>query len=344
MRPRDVFIYGRAASMKPDYISVWRRAGRFAFAVAVAGGSTLAIAQTPPAAPGGGTAATHQLIHSRFQSPALGKPLEYIVYYPPGYDPAGTKKYPVIYLLHGRGDNYQAWTQVAPDLDRMIQDHVIPPILAVLPDAPSSRRAGYYIDSEFTGGGDLPAGEKMDSAIVGDLVPHVDASYPTLHDRAHRLIGGYSMGGAGALRFALTRPDLFGAAIVLSPAVYVPLPPAHSSTREFGAYGRGQEIFDEARYQRENYPASLEKFRARDLPLYIYIAAGDQESAQADAAEAAHDLDYEAHILYNRLRRVPRITTAFRIVDGGHAWKTWQPTFSEGLRLAFASGLVRGDP
>ena len=48
------------------------------------------------------------------------------------------------------------------------------------------------------------------------------------------------MGGYGALRYSLAHPDLFGAAIVLSPAVYFPEPPSDSSTREFGAFGKGK--------------------------------------------------------------------------------------------------------
>ena len=47
------------------------------------------------------------------------------------------------------------------------------------------------------------------------------------------------MGGYGAIRYSLAHPDLFGASIVLSPAVYVPKPPSDSSTREFGAFGKG---------------------------------------------------------------------------------------------------------
>jgi enterochelin esterase-like enzyme len=243
----------------------------------------------------------------------------------------------VIYLLHGRGDKQAAWTTIKPDLDRLIVESRIPAVIAIMPDAPSSRRAGYYIDSHFTGSADLklPAGEAVETAFTRDLVAHVDATYPTRPDRSGRIVAGYSMGGYGALRYALAHPDLFGAAIVLSPAVYVPLPPPDSSTREFGAFGLGATTFDEATYAGLNYPAIIPTFTAKRLPLTLFIGVGDDEHAIADPAQAAHDLDYEAHTFYNRIRRVPGVDAQLRVVNGGHNWDTWRPTFVDGLQYVF---------
>ena len=271
-----------------------------------------------------------------FPSTQLGKDLAYQLYLPPGYDATGTTRYPVVYLLHGRGDKMTAWTTIKPELDRLIVDGRIPAVIAIMPDAPSSRRAGYYIDSQFTGAGGLPAGEALESAFTADLVVHVDATYPTKTDRLSRIVGGYSMGGYGALRYALVHPELFGAAIVLSPAVYLPLPPPDSSTREFGAFGRGAQRFDDAIYTAKNYPAVIPAFVATGRPLVMFIAVGDDERALADLAQASHDLDYEAHTLYNHIRRVPGITSQLRVVDGPHDWATWRPTFVEGVTYVFA--------
>jgi enterochelin esterase-like enzyme len=271
-----------------------------------------------------------------FPSAALGRALDYLVYLPAGYTPTGSTRYPVIYLLHGRGDKVGAWTTIKPDLDRLIRDGRIPPVIAVMPDAPSSKRAGFYIDSAFTGNEQLPAGEKVESALVGDLVAHIDATLPTRTDRDGRIVAGYSMGGYGALRYSLAHPELFGAAIVLSPAVYVPLPPPDSSTREFGSFGNGHTVFDPEIYTAKNYPALIPEFVRRGLPLIMFIAVGDDERALADPTQAAHDLDYEAHTLYNRIRRVTGITSELRVIDGPHDWATWRPTFSEGAAYVFA--------
>jgi hypothetical protein len=80
------------------------------------------------------------------------------------------------------------------------------------------------------------------------------------------------MGGAGALRYALAHPEVFGASIALGPAVYVPLPPADSSTRDFGAFGKGKDPFSEATYLRLNWPAALKSFAATGLESPLYIA------------------------------------------------------------------------
>lgn len=266
----------------------------------------------------------------------LGRDIAYQVYLPPEYEATGTKRHPVLYLLHGRGDRMSAWTAIKPELDRLIGEGRIPAVIAIMPDAPSNRRAGYYIDSQFTGAGGLPAGEAVETAFTEDLIAHVDATYQTRTDRAGRIVAGYSMGGYGALRYALAHPELFGAAIVLSPAVYFPLPPPDSSTREFGAFGRGAQPFDESIYTAKNYPALIPAFAAKKLPLVLFIAVGDDEHALAEPAQASHDLDYEAHTLYNQVRRVPLITAQLRVVDGGHDWDTWRPTFVEGIAYVFS--------
>ena len=270
-----------------------------------------------------------------FPSAHLGKDLAYQLYLPPGYDATGTTRYPVVYLLHGRGDKMTAWRTIKPELDRLIGEGRIPPLIAVMPDAPSSRRAGYYIDSLFTGTDKLPAGEAVESAFTQDLVAHVDTTYPTKTDRLNRIVAGYSLGGYGAMRYALVHPELFGAAIVLSPAVYFPLPPPDSSTREFGAFGRGAQRFEDAIYTARNYPAVIPAFVATGQPLVLFIAVGDDEHALADPAQASHDLDYEAHTLYNHIRRVPGITSQLRVVDGTHNWDTWRLTFIEGVQYVF---------
>ena len=273
-----------------------------------------------------------------FASANLKQDLAYQLYLPSGYDETGKVKYPVLYLLHGRGDKMAAWTTIKPDLDRLISTGRIPPVIAIMPDAPASRRAGYYIDSQFTGSADpkLPPGEPVETAITQDLIAHVDANFPTRAARNGRIVAGYSMGGYGALRYSLAHPELFGAAIVLSPAVYFPLPPPDSSTREFGAFGNGAETFDPEIYTAKNYPALIPDFVAAGRPLAMFIAVGDDEKALADPAEATHDLDYEAHTLYNRIRRVPGITSELRVVNGPHDWATWRPTFIEGVEYVFA--------
>lgn len=264
-----------------------------------------------------------------YESALLGRAQRYAVYLPAGYAET-TVTYPLAILLHGRGDNLASWARVAPELDALIAAGEVPPLVAVFPDAPSSERAGYYVDSAYTGG-DAP-GAALETAFFVELMPHIEASYRVHADRAGRLIGGYSMGGFGALRYALAYPEVFGAALVLSPAVYTPLPPADSSTREFGAFGRGEMLFVDAIYERLNYPALVNDFATSGLTLRLFIAVGDDEYKNPDPADALHDIDLEAHLVFNRLVRVPNISAEFRVLDGGHGWDVWTPAFVAGAR------------
>ena len=252
--------------------------------------------------------------------------IDYTVYLPYGYSARKNAKvrYPVLYLLHGRGDTMQAWTQIKAELDKLIDDGTISPVIAVLPDAPWSERGSWYVDSAYDGG------TAVETALTRDLVSHVDSTYRTAAHRGARLIGGYSMGGYGALRYALAHQDLFANALVLSPAVYNPLPPGDSSAREYGAFGQDGERFVDEVYQRLNYPALLPTLDP-DLPVRMFIAVGDDEWANPDPVDAKHDLDYEAATLYNNVRRSDAVAAQFRVLDGGHDWDVWRPAFVAGL-------------
>lgn len=281
-------------------------------------------AAQPTVAPGTITA-------SSVRSATLGEDINFNVYLPAGYADS-TQRYPVLYLLHGRGDSMAAWTQMKSRLDELIASGEIPPTIAIMPDAPWSNRASWYVDSAYRG---ADPGRPVETAFFRDLIPQVDASYRTIADRTGRAIAGYSMGGAGALRYSLAHPEVFGASIVLSPAVYFPLPPADSSTREFGAFGKGKDPFSDPAYLRLNWPTALKSFATKGLPSHLYIAVGDDEYKNPKAIDATHDLDFEAHVMFNQAVRVPNLTSEFRVVDGGHDWDVWGPTFTEGAKYIF---------
>ncbi len=275
---------------------------------------------------GGEPSAQGTLNEGSCASGALGRGIEYLVYLPAGYDAAAARTYPTLYLLHGRGDTMQAWRQVTPLLDAMIAEGKIPPLIAIMPDAPSSRRAGYYVNSQFTGADDLPPGEAVETALTRDLVTHIDRTFRTKADRAERVVAGYSMGGYGAARFAFAHPETFATAIVLSPALYEPLPPTDSSARAFGAFGRGPLRFDETIYRRLAEPWCA---RNASLPaLRIFIAVGDDEPVRDAAGES---LTTDAVRFHQRCRQQPNVTTQLRIFDGGHEWTVWRAGLAAGL-------------
>ena len=247
----------------------------------LAAGATLLLVLLAPSAVGAGAAAVEgTLTEASFQSATLNEAISYNVYLPAGYE-GSTDSYPVLYLLHGRGDSKSAWTQMKGALDALIASGEIQPTIAIMPDAPWSSRASYYVDSGYTG---ADPGRKVETAFTKDLIAHVDATYRTVASRTGRGIAGYSMGGYGALRYSLAHPDLFGAAIVLSPAVYVPSPPSDSSTREFGAFGLGKSLFVDSIYKKLNYPALFPSFSA-DRPAAADVHRGRRRRVQEPGPE-----------------------------------------------------------
>ncbi|MBA3330654.1 MAG: SBBP repeat-containing protein [Actinobacteria bacterium] len=297
----------------------------------LAGCVALFVILLAPSALGGGAVGQGSLTAAVFHSTALNEDIAYNVYLPAGYE-SSARQYPVIYLLHGRGDSKSAWVRMKGTLDELIAAGEIPPMIAIMPDAPWSSRASYYVDSAYRG---PDPGRPVETAFTKDLIPHVDAEYRTVPTRSGRAVAGYSMGGYGALRYSLAHPDLFGAAIVLSPAVYYPEPPSDSSTREFGAFGKGDRLFVERIYRQLNYPAAFGPFEATGLQQRMFIAVGDDEYKNTDPRDYKHDLDFEAHVLFNKAARVENLTTELRVVDGGHDWDVWGPAFVEGAKYIF---------
>ncbi|MGZ4388947.1 MAG: alpha/beta hydrolase, partial [Gaiellaceae bacterium] len=295
-------------------------------------GAVLSLFLLVPVAIGASGTASAQpgtLTTASFHSAAMGEDIAYNLYLPAGYA-GSTERYPVVYLLHGRGDSMSAWTQMKGKLDQLIADGAIPPTIAIMPDAPWSSRASYYVDSAYSG---ADPGRPVETAFTQDLIAHADATYRTIASRDGRIVGGYSMGGYGALRYAIAHPDLFAASIVLSPAVYFPMPPADSSTREFGAFGNGGALFVDSIYRKLNYPDEFTRFAAKNLPSHMFIAVGDDE--YQNPGDYTHDLDFEAHVLYKQALRVPNMSAELRVLNGGHDWDVWGPAFEEGAKYAF---------
>jgi len=110
-----------------------------------------------------------------------------------------------------------AWVRMKKDFNDLIASGDVPAFIAVMPDAPWSNRASYYVDSQYIGSyiGSPHSGVKLETAYISDLIPHVDSTYRTIADRTGRAIGGYSMGGYGALRYLLAYADKFSVAIAL---------------------------------------------------------------------------------------------------------------------------------
>ena len=269
-------------------------------------------------------------------SPALGEAIKYLIYRPPVVNDAA--RLPVVYLMHGRGGSMADVEPALVDIDRCIRGRELPPFLVVAPDAPWSSRASWYVDSRFSGS---PPGRPVETALIRDLIDHIDASHPTIADRSGRIAAGVSMGGAGALRFALAQPDRFAAAICLSPAVYDPLPPGDSTIRVSVAFGRDQVPFDPTRYEALSYKRLLGSF-GQQWPVRLWIGVSDHEARPSDPVEAGRSLDQEAAALFQAARAVPGVDASFLVSHGGHDWTTWSAMLQTALGDVLGQGARHG--
>jgi enterochelin esterase-like enzyme len=131
-------------------------------------------------------------------SSVTGSPAEFYVYLPPCYDSDPPIRYPALFLFHGLGRTPDQWHDLGLEAtaDHLIVSGQIPPLLIVLPS--------------------ISGEDSNDAVFLADLLPAVDARFRTLADREHRAVGGVSRGAEWALRLALRRADLFGAAGVHS--------------------------------------------------------------------------------------------------------------------------------
>lgn len=257
-----------------------------------------------------------------FVSRALGGPVRYTLVAPESV----SGPVPIVYLLHGRGDTSASWAPVLDDLSAL-------PLIAVLPDAPWNSRASYYVDSAHRDG------LQVETALTRDLVGHAEARLPgglAVAGRASRIVGGYSMGGYGALRFGLAHPELFSRAIALSPAAYDPEPPPGSSARAFGAFGVGDLAYDPERYRALGHPAMLDAYPG--LPLDLTVAVGDAEEPHP-GAPAALSLASQAAVLARRAAAVPAVTVRLRTYPGGHDFAVWRPALLDALRDSLRPAL-----
>ncbi|MEA5486607.1 alpha/beta hydrolase-fold protein [Pseudanabaena sp. CCNP1317] len=140
-----------------------------------------------------------------FDSDAAGVEVSYHIYTPPQYDTQTDRCFPVLYWLHGSGAQT---TSIIP-ISRLFHDAIvegrIPPMIVVMPNGMSYRM---WCNS-FNGL--VP----MESVVLDDLIPEVDANFRTIARREGRLIEGFSMGGQGAARLGFRRPDLFAGVSIL---------------------------------------------------------------------------------------------------------------------------------
>lgn len=202
----------------------------------------------------------------------------------------------MVYLLHGAGNNYQAWSN-----DSDVSRYALNGLILVMPEGDSS----YYVNSVGV------KQDKYEDYITNDLIADVEGRFPAMNDSAHRAIVGVSMGGFAAIQYALTRPGLFAFAGALSPAIDVPS--RKFSWKHVDQWWRFRQIFGpiggEEREARDPF-ISVQSANAQSVP-YLYITAGQQEPLRGPIQRFVVQL------------RKRGIAYEFHTKPGGHDWTEW---------------------
>ena len=144
------------------------------------------------------------------------------VYLPPSYDTSGSRRYPVLYFLHGIGDTEKVWLRswkpgntgfdsIPALVDSGIKENRFGEFIVVMPDGKTNWFGSFYVNSSATG--------NWDDFFSKELVSYIDGKYRTIADAGHRAVAGHSMGGYGAITLGMKHPDVFGTVYGMNPAV-----------------------------------------------------------------------------------------------------------------------------
>jgi S-formylglutathione hydrolase FrmB len=171
--------------------------------------------EVPPAVPG---AKPVTVEHIKIHGAALEGNLEHndvdrevIVFLPPSYATDKSRRYPVVYALHGYSIGAGQWTQEihVPQTIEGAFAQGSKDMIVVLPDSKTVHNGSMYSSSVTTG--------DFEQFIARDVVAYIDAHYRTIASRTSRGLVGHSMGGYGASRIGMKHPDVFGSLYIMSP-------------------------------------------------------------------------------------------------------------------------------
>ncbi|MDO8910129.1 MAG: alpha/beta hydrolase-fold protein [Pseudohongiella sp.] len=244
------------------------------------------------------------------ESAVLSRPLVYSLYTPDAYAES-TQNFPVLYLLHGAAGSETSWIRsgdIVATADALIASGAIPPMLIVMPADPNF----WWADSHL---------EFSQTALISELIPHIDATLRTQSQRGGRLIAGYSAGGFGATNAALKFPELFAAAAPLSPAVYDPVPPPSSSATRVEVFQKNGQ-FDAERWRSLNWVSVFGAYKNKGIVVPFYINSGDHDR---------FDIAYHAAAFYQQLREHQPELVELRIFDGDHDFAAWGGSIGDAM-------------
>lgn len=231
---------------------------------------------------------------------------KYSIYLPPDYE-TSQRSYPVLYLLHGFGDDQTGWVQFGEVLtiaDEAIKSGQATAMIIVMPDA-NTGKPGYVNDAK---------GEwRYEDFFFQEFMPFIEKTYRIKADKRYRAIAGLSMGGEGTFIYALHHPELFSSACPLSAATG---PASVDEIKNYKLWAGAADMSEKDKLAYFNNYSVLNLVQkmpeAQKKSVRWYIDCGDD------------DFLFEGNCLVHIAMRKLNIPHEFRTRDGAHNWTYWR--------------------
>lgn len=250
---------------------------------------------------------------STVKSARMKTNVAFCAFLPPGYDANKTKTFPVLYLLHGLGDNHESlintgsWNMV----ERLQDEKKIGEMVIITPNAGRS----FYLNSK---NGKVP----YEDFFIREFMPAMEKRFRITNKRAGRGISGISMGGFGALRFAFKYPHMFSAVSAHSAALMERMPQGAEYAGIVNIMGTAFGVpFDRAYWERNTPFYYAKTFRPNGLK--IYFDCGDRDDYGFEAG--ARSLD--------KLLTKRKVVHEAHIYPGNHGWGYFAAHLDESLEF-----------
>jgi enterochelin esterase-like enzyme len=238
-------------------------------------------------------------------SKILSSDRKYAIYLPADYE-TSQRSYPILYLLHGGGDDQTGWVQfgeVQHIADKAAADGIATQMIIVMPDANTGVR-GYF--------NDIRGKWNYEDFFFKEFMPFIEKTYRIKAEKRYRAISGLSMGGGGTFMYTLHHPELFSSACPMSASVGpVDMTDAETRLKRTIPDATPDEI--KKYYETQNALILINNMPdTQKKEVKWYIDCGDD------------DFLFEMNSLVHIAMRKKEIPHEFRIRDGGHNWTYWR--------------------
>lgn len=241
-------------------------------------------------------------IRGSYHSDVLGRKVGFTVYLP-NPSPDFSKAPFVLYLLHGPDGDEMEWLDngAVKLIDTLIKTKSLHPMAIVMP---SFGEQSWWSDG---------AKDRAESALMQEFMPHVESRYGWNSGHTARAIAGWSMGAYGALNMALSYPERFCAAGIISPLIDDPSPRRESGIQRTPQFTRNGE-FDAVLWKERHYVSRLAAYQGGKDRVPIWIIAGDDDRLLGMLPMTT--------TLYSRILAIQPREAELRIIDGELDWAT----------------------